>query len=202
MELFVLCNVLEGLDYAHRLTDYAGNPLHIVHRDMSPPNVLLTRHGEVKIVGAELRIMESYPIQVMLDVSGEKPTPCHEVFWTAEDDGEVIHIEMISQVASDQDCAQVTEPFIQPLWHQSWVFLLAILGYAYVFGILLTLAGLVLGVVETVRGVDAFADIGPYEGPEEPVYSVAFASSDLFGPSDEGEWTVLLDLFESYLEPA
>jgi nitrile hydratase len=60
----------------------------------------------------------------------------------------------------------------------------------------------VAGVIEAVRGVDAFADIGPYEGPEEPVYAVAFASSDLFGPSDEGEWTVLLDLFESYLEPA
>jgi eukaryotic-like serine/threonine-protein kinase len=25
-------------------------PLHIVHRDMSPPNVLITKHGEVKIV--------------------------------------------------------------------------------------------------------------------------------------------------------
>ena len=66
--------------------------------------------GEVAIVGADLRIMESYPIQVMLDVSGEKPTPCHEVFWTAEDDGEVIHIEMISQVASDQQCAQWSSP--------------------------------------------------------------------------------------------
>lgn len=76
--------------------------------------------GEVAIVGADLRIMESYPIQVMLDVSGEKPTPCHEVFWTAEDDGEVIHIEMISQVASDQQCAQVVEPFIVAVPLGSW----------------------------------------------------------------------------------
>lgn len=60
----------------------------------------------------------------------------------------------------------------------------------------------VVGVVEAVRGTDAFPDIGPYEGPDEPVYSVAFSSVDLFGPSDEGTWTVLLDLFESYLEPA
>jgi nitrile hydratase len=57
------------------------------------------------------------------------------------------------------------------------------------------------GIVEAVRGVDAFPDIGPYEGPEETVYAVAFASEDLFGPSDEGRWTVVLDLFESYLEP-
>jgi nitrile hydratase len=58
------------------------------------------------------------------------------------------------------------------------------------------------GVIEAVRGVDAFPDIGPYQGPEEPVYSVAFRSDDLFGPSEERSWTILLDLFETYLEPA
>jgi len=62
------------------------------------------------------------------------------------------------------------------------------------------------GVVERVQGTDAFPDIGPYQGPAEPVYAVAFRSEDLFGvndgPSDEGVWTVLLDLYESYLEPA
>jgi eukaryotic-like serine/threonine-protein kinase len=42
--------ICEGLAYAHELTDSKGNSLHIVHRDMSPPNVLLTRFGEVKIV--------------------------------------------------------------------------------------------------------------------------------------------------------
>ena len=58
------------------------------------------------------------------------------------------------------------------------------------------------GIVEAVRGLDAFPDIGPYAGPHEPVYAVAFSSEDLFGPSPEGQWTVLLDLFDSYLEPA
>jgi nitrile hydratase beta subunit len=58
------------------------------------------------------------------------------------------------------------------------------------------------GVVVRVRGADRFPDIGPYQGPLEPVYSVAFRSVDLFGASEEGEWTVLLDLFESYLAPA
>ena len=60
----------------------------------------------------------------------------------------------------------------------------------------------VVGVVEAIRGLDAFPDIGPYAGPDEPVYSVAFDSKDLFGPSPEGRWTVVVDLFESYLEPA
>jgi nitrile hydratase subunit beta len=59
-----------------------------------------------------------------------------------------------------------------------------------------------VGVVEAVRGLDVFPDIGPYQGPEEPVYAVVFDSAALFGPSDEGSWTVSLDLFESYLEPA
>jgi len=58
------------------------------------------------------------------------------------------------------------------------------------------------GVVEAVRGNDAFPDIGPYQGPSEPVYAVAFESADLFGSSEEGSWTVMIDLFESYLEDA
>src|SRR6187399_883512 len=50
-EACLICvRICEGLAYAHELTDGKGNSLHIVHRDMSPPNVLLTRHGEVKIV--------------------------------------------------------------------------------------------------------------------------------------------------------
>ncbi|MBI2892467.1 MAG: protein kinase [Deltaproteobacteria bacterium] len=46
--LFVVLEVLEGLGYAHDLTD-GGRPLHIVHRDISPANILLSYAGEVKI---------------------------------------------------------------------------------------------------------------------------------------------------------
>ncbi|MBA3434618.1 MAG: nitrile hydratase subunit beta [Actinobacteria bacterium] len=59
----------------------------------------------------------------------------------------------------------------------------------------------VAGQVEAIRGLDALPDIGPYEGPDEPVYAVAFSSEALFGWSAESSWTVFLDLFESYLEP-
>ena len=76
--------------------------------------------GEVSITSADLLIMESYPIQVSLQVEGEKPTPCHEIFWTVEDTGERIEITMISQVNSDQSCAQVIEPFMISVPLGSW----------------------------------------------------------------------------------
>ncbi len=50
-EACLICvRICEGLAYAHELSDSSGRSMQIVHRDMSPPNVLLTRYGEVKIV--------------------------------------------------------------------------------------------------------------------------------------------------------
>jgi serine/threonine-protein kinase len=45
----VVGEALKGLDYAHRRTDDAGRPLGIVHRDVSPSNVLVSFEGEVKV---------------------------------------------------------------------------------------------------------------------------------------------------------
>jgi nitrile hydratase beta subunit len=61
-----------------------------------------------------------------------------------------------------------------------------------------------VGVVERVQGTDRLPDLATYGLPTgpEPVYAVAFASQDLWGESDEPPWTVLLDLFDTYLEPA
>ena len=48
--LFLATQICEALDYAHKRKDLQGNPLHIIHRDVSPQNVFITYGGEVKII--------------------------------------------------------------------------------------------------------------------------------------------------------
>ncbi len=48
--LFVGRELLSGLAYAHRRTDENGDLLDIVHCDISPPNVMISFEGEIKIV--------------------------------------------------------------------------------------------------------------------------------------------------------
>jgi eukaryotic-like serine/threonine-protein kinase len=47
--LYIACRVCEGLDYAHTKLGLDGKPLGIVHRDISPQNILVSFQGEVKI---------------------------------------------------------------------------------------------------------------------------------------------------------
>jgi serine/threonine protein kinase len=45
----ILAELATGLDAAHEACDAQGMPLNLVHRDVSPSNVLLGLHGEVKV---------------------------------------------------------------------------------------------------------------------------------------------------------
>jgi serine/threonine-protein kinase len=47
--LYVAAEALRGLDYAHRRRDDRGVPLGLVHRDVSPSNILISFEGEVKV---------------------------------------------------------------------------------------------------------------------------------------------------------
>ncbi|HTJ44763.1 MAG TPA: serine/threonine-protein kinase [Kofleriaceae bacterium] len=48
--VYIAHEVLDALDYAHNLRDVDGRPLGVVHRDISPSNVLLSVRGDVKLV--------------------------------------------------------------------------------------------------------------------------------------------------------
>ena len=47
--LFIVIEALRGLDHAHRRAGDDGRPLGIVHRDVSPSNVIVSFEGEVKL---------------------------------------------------------------------------------------------------------------------------------------------------------
>jgi serine/threonine protein kinase len=60
--IFIVSRVCAGLDYAHKLKDSRGNDLNIIHRDISPQNVLVTYEGDIKIV--DFGIAKSMPLNI------------------------------------------------------------------------------------------------------------------------------------------
>jgi serine/threonine-protein kinase len=46
----ILTLAAEGLHFAHELKDERGQPINLVHRDISPDNILVSRQGTVKVV--------------------------------------------------------------------------------------------------------------------------------------------------------
>ncbi|MBN2724081.1 MAG: protein kinase [Deltaproteobacteria bacterium] len=48
--LHMVAKVCDGMDYAHSMRDRNGDPLNIVHRDVTPANILVSFEGAVKLI--------------------------------------------------------------------------------------------------------------------------------------------------------
>jgi uncharacterized membrane protein affecting hemolysin expression len=62
LSIFLIMKICMGLTYSHtRKDDRSGEPLHIVHRDISPQNMLISFLGEVKIADFGISKARSEP---------------------------------------------------------------------------------------------------------------------------------------------
>ncbi|PWT87509.1 MAG: hypothetical protein C5B54_12240, partial [Acidobacteria bacterium] len=50
LAVLITSKISSALDYAHRKRDANGQPLNLVHRDVSPQNILISYEGDVKLV--------------------------------------------------------------------------------------------------------------------------------------------------------
>lgn len=57
--VYIAHEMCKGLDYAHKKADAQGSPLRIIHRDISPSNILVSYSGEVKIADFGIAKAES-----------------------------------------------------------------------------------------------------------------------------------------------
>jgi serine/threonine-protein kinase len=69
----IAADVARGLHHAHRATDSLGRPLGLIHRDVTPANVLLSFEGEVKLI--DFGIARSTTRSIQTDAGVVKGTP-------------------------------------------------------------------------------------------------------------------------------
>lgn len=100
ISVFILITVLAACSLTNTI-----NP------NVPSPDTLV--RGPVYMSEMQLYVMESFPVQVSLHVSGELPTPCHTFSYTIAEPNEKmeIHVDPYSLVEDGAICVQVIQPF-------------------------------------------------------------------------------------------
>ncbi len=79
LSIWILIEICNGLDYAHRKHDDLGNFLQLIHRDITPQNILLSHEGEVKIADFGIAKVQALGHDETIGPNRVPPRPCEKM---------------------------------------------------------------------------------------------------------------------------